>query len=168
MASCTLWKCAFAAQKAPKKTGIDPNTSYSILLDSIPKIGKKRLPIVRLAVFPLAPLVGLEPTTCGLTDHKTSPQKAKQAIKKRLCRPIFGDHSATTDQKTIFVKIAKPLADVPYYPNFPGRFLPTGIPTGKFSLPNCQNKEQQSRDSQLKFPTSRQFLLLPNINTKSH
>ena len=57
-------------------------------------------------VFFLAPLVGLEPTTCGLTDHEPRPQKSKQAIIKPPCPFFFGDHKATTGSKVFFVKMA--------------------------------------------------------------
>ena len=65
-------KCAFGAHLAPQLTQILPNRSVSFLLVTNGKNTKKRLPIVRLAVFPLAPLVGLEPTTCGLTVRRST------------------------------------------------------------------------------------------------
>ena len=88
----------------------------------------------------MAPLVGLEPTTYGLTDHEALSQKPKQAITKRDRRLVFGDHPATSDQKMLITKMAK----LPYaatdIPNLPGKFLPTGIPLGKISNPNYQDK----------------------------
>ena len=65
-------KCAFGAHLAPQLTQILPNRSVSFLLVTNGKNTKKRLPIVRLAVFPLAPLAGLEPATCGLTVRRST------------------------------------------------------------------------------------------------
>jgi hypothetical protein len=60
-----------------------------------------------VTVFFMAPLVGLEPTTCGLTDHEPRPQKPKQAITKPPCPTISGDHPATSDQKMPITKMVK-------------------------------------------------------------
>jgi len=70
----------------------------------------------RLGGLFLAPLVGLEPTTCGLTEHVAPPQKAKQAIKKRDRCLVFGDHSATEIPKQVFSKMTSLPASVAVLP----------------------------------------------------
>jgi len=85
----------------------------------------------------MAPLVGLEPTTCGLTEHETPHKKARQAIKKQEWCSVFGDHPATEAQKQPFAKMVSPPVSVPVLPFFPGRFLLAGMLIGKFRYSNC-------------------------------
>ena len=54
--------------------------------------------------FCLAPPVGLEPTTCGLTEHESKSQRAKQDIKKRDWCFVFGDQLPTGFSKPIFAR----------------------------------------------------------------
>ena len=53
------------------------NDSVAIV-DDMPLLSQwiKKHSFKRTSVF-LAPLVGLEPTTCGLTEHETPPKKAR-------------------------------------------------------------------------------------------
>ena len=98
-------------------------------------------PLAKASGFFMAPLVGLEPTTCGLTDHETKSKRAKQSIKNRDRSSVFGDHPATRLRKQPFAKMASSPVAVPILPNSPGRFLPAGIRTGKIQSTNHQGKE---------------------------
>ena len=91
--------------------------------------------------FFMAPLVGLEPTTCGLTVHETQSQRAKQSIKNRDRSSVFGDHPATRLIKQPLAKMASSPVSVPILPNSPGRFLRTGKRVEKIQYLNRQAKE---------------------------
>ena len=118
--------------------------------------------------FFMAPLVGLEPTTCGLTDHETQSQRAKQSTKNRGRSSVFGDHPATRLIKQSFAKMASSPVAVPILPNSPGRFLPAEIRTGKIQSPNQQGKEEQNTNFALKLPKPHQFWcgLLKGMNNQ--
>ena len=60
------------------------NISLPKAISLVPKerISLKK-PLAKASGFFMAPLVGLEPTTCGLTEHETAYERAKQPIKKQ-------------------------------------------------------------------------------------
>jgi hypothetical protein len=105
----------------------------------------------------MAPLVGLEPTTCGLTDHEANSKRAKQSIKSRDRPSVFGDHTATRLLKQALAKMASSPIALPILPNSPGRFLYTGIRTGKIQYLNRQGKEQQDTTFIRNFPKPHHF-----------
>ena len=94
--------------------------------------------------FFMAPLVGLEPTTCGLTDHETKSQRAKQSIKNRDRSSVFGDHPATQARKPFFVKLVFPSVSVPSLPNFPGDSSPPGYEPGKSNQPTTKARNNRT------------------------
>ena len=79
----------------------------------------------------LAPPVGLEPTTCGLTEHESKSQKASQAIKKRGLCFVFGDLLPTDFSKQVFAKMPSQGLALTFFPMSHGKLPYTGTLTGK-------------------------------------